>query len=134
MRRLAACLLLSVATPAFAAPAGAGIWFGIGQTGDKGGMYIDNMLPDGRIITQFRSCVKGKGDDHLQEGTWSVSGGTLTIRVIRWDGQPAARTDVYKVLSITGRNFDYDLLPTKFPFRARRVNADFKMPSCDMIS
>lgn len=133
MRRLAACLLLC-ATPAVAAPSGAGIWFGIGQTGDKGGMYIDHMLPNGRIVTQFRSCLKGKGDDHVQEGTWSISGDTLTIRVTRWDGEPAPRIDVYRVLSVTEGNFNYDLLPQNFPYRARRVGADFKMPSCDMIS
>ncbi len=142
MKRLAACHLLlaapAAATPllmmAAAAPQGAGIWFGIGQTGDRGGMYIDNMLPDGRIVTQFRSCIKGKGEDHIQIGTWSISGRDFVIQVNQFDGQPAPRTDRYKVLSITERNFNYDLLPTSFPFRAKRVGPDFKMPDCDFIS
>ncbi len=97
-------------------------------------MYIDRMLPDGRIYSSFRTCIKGKPQDNSQEGTWSISGDKFVIQVNTLNGRPSPRTDNYQVQSLTERNFNYLFLPLKFPFKARRVAQDYKMPSCDFIS
>ena len=51
----------------FAAPFLIGSWFGTGQPDDKAAMWIAHMGANGGFAAQFRSCVKGKEVDEIQE-------------------------------------------------------------------
>jgi hypothetical protein len=37
-------------------------------------MYIDHMLANGEIHSNFRTCSKGKPQDDTEDGNWSVAG------------------------------------------------------------
>jgi hypothetical protein len=127
------CLFLMV-SPARAAPFLAGIWFGQGQPDNKESMYLDHLLSNGQIHSQFRTCIKGKAYDSTEDGTWSVWGNILTIQVARHDGIPMPRTDSYRLTSVTARQFKDVYLPFNFPYDERRVDDKFTMPSCQLVS
>src|SRR5690606_38840930 len=118
--RLLLSLLLLLATPAFAqdkAPGGAawlhGTWFGTGQPGDRSQMWLDVTAPDGLCQEQHRACRAGKALDTFQEGTWSLTGDILTIRIARIDGAPVpVRDDIYRILSHDGARQTYRYEPT----------------------
>ena len=132
--RLLACLLLCLAArPAAAEPSLAGTWFGQGQPDNKESMYLDHMLPNGQIHSQFRTCRKGKAYDSTEDGTWSVAGNILTIRVALHDSIPMPRTDTYRLVSVTARQFKDVYLPLNFPYEERRVDDKFTMPGCELV-
>ena len=64
-------------------------------------MYLDHFLPDGQIHSQFRDCVKGKPFDSTEDGSWSVAGDILTIRVTHHDGMAMPRADIYRLTLVT---------------------------------
>ncbi len=132
MRCLAACLFLLAAAPAQAASL-EGTWFGIGQTWDKGGMYIDHMEPGGRFHGEYRLCRNGKAIDSTQSGAWSLAGDIMVIAITTVDGHPSPRTDRYRMLAHDAQKQDYVYLPLNFPFHARRVADDYRMPSCELV-
>jgi hypothetical protein len=135
MMRVLLCWLFCLAvSPARAEPSLAGIWFGQGQPDGKESMYLDHFLPGGQIHSQFRDCVKGKPVDSSEDGSWSVAGDMLTIRVAQHDGIPAPRTDTYRLTSVTARAFKDVYLPLNFPYDERRVDDKFEMPSCQLTS
>jgi len=134
MRILACSLFCLMAWPACAAPLQAGTWFGQGQPDSKESMYLDHMLANGQIHSQFRTCLKGKADDSTEDGTWSVTGDILTIKVARHDGLAMPRTDTYRLTSVTARAFKDVYLPLNFPYDERRVDDGFKMPGCQLVS
>lgn len=136
MRRLvlSLMLLLSAATSGIAAPSLPGTWFGTGEPYDAGAMYIDHFQPGGHIHSDFRSCVKGKPLDGREDGTWSLKGDRLVISVISHNGVFMPRNDPYRILSLSADACHYVYLPTKFPFSARRVDAKFAMPDCQLVS
>ena len=76
---LAASLLVLLASPAYAQSTMVGTWFGQGQPNSKESMYIDRMRPDGSWRGEYRTCIKGKSSDQIQEGRWSLSGDTLAV-------------------------------------------------------
>ncbi len=129
-----AMALCMVVTSAMAAPSLVGTWFGQGEPQDRQEMYLDHFLPNGEIHSQFRTCVKGKPTDSSEDGTWAVSGTTLTIRVARHNGLPAPRVDVYRLDLVTPQRFKETFLALNFPFDERRVPDDFKMPGCELVS
>jgi hypothetical protein len=137
MRRMAAGMttsLLLAATQAFAAPPLVGTWFGQGQPQDKGAMYIDRMEAGGAFHAHHRFCRNGKPSDTFVDGTWSVKGDIMTIQIATVDGQPNPRTDEYRVLSVDAGRERYVYLPLNFPYTAKKVGADFAMPSCELVS
>ena len=135
MRRLAICAAFCLlALPAFAAPSLVGTWFGQGQPGDKQSMYLDRLTADGQIHSRFRDCRGGKPIDSSEDGTWSLSGSTLTIQINFHNGVLMPRTDVYHLDSASAKDFrtTYELL--NFPYDERRVADGFEMPSCQLVS
>ena len=127
-----AFLLLS--SPALAASSLAGNWFGYGQPDNKSAMYLDRMLPDGTFRVHHRSCIKGKAYDQLAAGRWSKTAAGFTINIQTVNGEPNARTDIYRLVSMDAHKQRYVYLPTNFAYEARRVPGNFKMPPCDLIS
>jgi hypothetical protein len=109
-------MLLACSAPAAAAPPLAGTWFGTGQPEDKGGMYIDHMLPNGEIHSNFLICNKGKPQDDTEDGNWSVSGDILTISVISHNGQFSPRVDTYRIVSVDGRQLSEIFLRFNFAY------------------
>ncbi len=135
MARLDLCLILCLAAlPAQAEPNLAGTWFGQGQPEDKDSMYLDHFLANGELHSQFRDCRAGKAYDSSEDGRWSVAGNILTIKVMLHNGTPAPRTDVYRLDSVTAREFKDVYLPLNFPFDEHRVDDSFAMPGCQLVS
>jgi hypothetical protein len=136
MRRFASALLLVLLiAPAWAAPSTmVGSWFGHGQPDDKSAMYIDRMRADGSWRGEYRTCVKGKPRDQVQTGRWSLAGDVITLSVQQVDGQPFARTDLYRMLSHDAQNQVYVVMFSNFRYTPRRMADDFKMPGCDLVS
>ena len=97
-------------------------------------MYLDHFLANGQIHSLFRDCIKGKAYDSTEDGTWSVAGDILTVRVARHDGMPAPRTDTYRLTAVTAREFKHIYLLLNFPFDEHRVDDNFAMPSCQLVS
>jgi len=130
------CLAVSSAPfmPCQAAPSLAGTWFGKGQPDSKESMYLDHFLANGQLHSQFRDCIKGKADDSTEDGTWSVAGNILTIKIALHNGIPAPRTDVYRLTSVTAQRFTDFYIPLNFPFDEHRVADKFEMPSCQLVS
>jgi hypothetical protein len=129
---LAVLLLVS---PANAASFMVGTWFGHGQPGDKGAMYIDRMHPDGSWRGEYRTCLKGKpSDEQVQEGHWSLAGDIITLQVETVNGQFAPRTDYYKMLAHDARSQKYISDSWNFTYTPQRVADNFQMPSCELIS
>ena len=140
-RALLAGLLL-LAAPAVAqgpAPGGAawlhGSWFGTGQPEDRSQMWLDVTAPDGSFHVLHRACRAGKALDTFQEGTWSLKGDILTIRISRIDGMAVpVRDDVYRILKHDGARQTYRYEPTGFVYNSRKVDTKFQMPPCDLVS
>lgn len=130
------CLLAApaLAINAWATPSLAGTWFGQGQPGDKQSMYLDHLTADGRIHSRFRDCRGGKAIDSTEDGTWSLSGNTLTILINFHNGLLMPRTDIYRLDAANARDFKITYLPMNFPFDERRVDDKFEMPSCQLTS
>ena len=134
MGRLLICLMCLAAMPASAAPSLVGIWFGQGQPGDKQSMYLDHFLANGELHSRFRDCRNGKAYDSTEDGTWSVKGDILTVKVALHGGKPAPRTDVYRLISVTPKEFKDVYLPLNFVFDEHRVDETFTMPACQLVS
>ena len=133
MRWLMALLLLTA--PAFAAPSYmVGTWFGTGQPHDRSSMYIDRMRPDGSWRGEYRTCVKGKPEDLVQDGSWSLNGDMLILKVRTVNDFPMPRTDTYRMLQHSPAAQKYVEVPMNFAYTPRRVTDDFKMPPCDLVS
>ena len=135
MRCMAALLFCLTASAASAAPSLVGTWFGYGQPDSKDSMYLDHFLANGELHSQFRDCFKGVVlDDSTEDGTWSVKGDILTVKIERHNGKPAPRTDTYRLTSVTADRFKDVYVPLNFPFDEMRVADNFKMPGCELVS
>jgi hypothetical protein len=130
---MAACLVL-FASPACAQSNMVGTWFGQGQPNSKESMYIDRMRADGSWRGEYRTCLKGKSSDQVQEGRWSLMGDTLILKVEIVDGHREARTDNYKMLAHTATTQKYVSLGWNFPYTPQKMADDFQMPSCELTS
>src|SRR5215217_9227754 len=100
-KHLAASVFVLLASPAWAQSYMVGTWFGQGQPHSKESMYIDRMRADGSWRGEYRTCIKGKSSDQIQEGRWLLTGDTLTLKVEMVDGHRAPRTDSYKMMAHT---------------------------------
>ncbi|HJR56256.1 MAG TPA: hypothetical protein VJ798_06735 [Rhizomicrobium sp.] len=137
------CLALVAALLLAAAPAlaqkkpwpVAGIWFGSGQIDDRSQMYIDTFNPGGSFHAHHRKCAQGKVAYELFEaGRWRVVDNALTVDIATVNGRKEPRTDLYLIKSVDDKIQNYVHVDTNFEFRARKVNASFKMPPCDLSS
>jgi hypothetical protein len=126
--------LAALTMPAWAAPSLVGTWFGQGQPGDKQSMYLDRLTADGKIHSRFRDCRNGKPVDSNEEGTWSLTGTTLTIQVTLHNGLFMPRTDIYRLDSAGAKDFKISYLPLNFPYDEHRVDDRFEMPPCQLVS
>ena len=135
MKAAALCLICCLAAfPARAAPSLVGIWFGQGQPYDKRSMYIDRFMANGNFRSEFRDCRGDKAEDSDEDGTWSVKGDILTIKVERRNGVVEPRTENYRLISVTPTRFKDVYLPLNFPFDEHRVDEKFVMPDCQLVS
>lgn len=140
MRRLVVCagfyLLAApgLLTPAWGVPSLAGTWFGQGQPFDKRSMYLDRLTADGQIHSRFRDCREGKAIDSTEDGTWSLTGNTLSIQINFHNGQLMPRTDIYRLDAASAKDFKITYLLLNFPYDERRVDDRFEMPSCQLTS
>jgi len=134
MMRIMLGLFLLLAAPAMASSDMIGTWFGHGQPGDDGAMYIDRMMPDGAWRGEYRTCFKGKSYDQVQVGHWSFSGNTLSLKVETVNGMPELRTDLYQMMFHDTATQKYLSRGTNFTYTPRRMPDSFQMPSCDLIS
>lgn len=136
MRRILLAVIL-LAAPALAdeaAPWMVGTWFGTGQPNDRSSMYIDRMRPDGSWRGEYRTCHKGKAEDLVQEGSWSVRGNLLVLKVRTVDSFPMPRTDTYRMLQHSDKAQKYIELPMQFSYSPSRMPDGYKMPPCDLVS
>jgi hypothetical protein len=126
--------LVLMAVPALAAPSYmVGTWFGSGQPHDRSSMYIDRMRPDGSWRGEYRTCNKGKSEDLVQEGRWSLNGDVLSLRVEKVDGSFMPRTDTYRILQHSPTAQKYVELPLNFAYSPQRVADNYTMPSCQLV-
>lgn len=130
--------LLLLATPAFA-QGGAdwihGRWFGSGQPQDRSQMWLDRTAPDGSFHVLHRACRQGQAFDTVEEGSWSLKGDVLTIRIAQVNGRPVPRdVDVYRILKHDARTQTYRYEETGFVYHSRKVDGKFQMPPCDLVS
>lgn len=131
---LAASLFVLIASPVCAQSTMVGTWFGQGQPNSKESMYIDRMRADGNWRGEYRTCIKGKSSDQVQEGSWVLKGDTLILKVEMVDGHREARTDSYKMISHTATTQKYVSLGWNFPYTPKKMADDFQMPSCELTS
>jgi hypothetical protein len=132
--RLVLALLVLAATPAWAGSSLVGDWFGMGQPWDPGAMYVITILPDGNFHTRHRFCQRGKELNRLVEGSWAMAGNVITYHVARVNGMVRPRVDVFRVTRLDDTHQDTVFLRNNFPYKARRVEAAFRMPSCQLVS
>jgi hypothetical protein len=125
---------LFVSPAAYAAPFLVGTWFGEGQPYDKHEMWVARMMPDGNFRAEFRSCNKGKAQDQVQTGRWSLAGDTESITTFTVNGKPDQFTSLYKILWQNGKKQTYRYMATGFVCTSARVADTFELPSCETIS
>ena len=134
MLRAAAFLILIAVGAAPSHPSFlTGFWFGQGEPHDKSEMWLAHAYPNGDFAVQFRACRKGKAYDLLQKGTWRFKDGTEYVQITWIDGQIVFDETPYKILFHDGNHQTYSM-PDGFVFRSSRVNANFHMPECDLVS
>ena len=92
------------------------------------------MRPGGTWRGEYRTCVKGKPEDLVQEGSWSLNGDILTLKVRTVNDFPMPRVDIYRMLQHSPSAQKYVELPLNFAYTPKRVADDFKMPPCDLVS
>jgi|KBSMisStandDraft_5_1062788.scaffolds.fasta_scaffold551283_3 hypothetical protein len=136
----AAVLAILIAAPA-AAPQHpsylSGRWFGQGEPHDKSEMWLAQASPDGEFEVQFRACRKGQkgyqASDLFEKGKWWFQDGIEYVQITLSNGQVLFEETPYKILSHDGSHQTYSM-PSGFVFRSSRVDANFRMPECDLVS
>ncbi len=111
----------------------AGSWFGQGEPNDKSEMWLAHAFPNGDFAVQFRACRKGKHQDSLEKGKWWFEDGVETVQITLWNGQVIFHETPYKILFHDGNHQTYSM-PDGFVFKSNRVDANFQMPECDLVS
>jgi hypothetical protein len=134
MKRFLLCTFV-FATPVQAADSWmVGRWFGTGQPNDKSQMWLGQAASDGKFHALHRACFQGKARDATNDGTWSLEGDILTIRIEKVDGTQALSTDIYRVLSHSETRQSYRHEASGFVYNSRKVDSKFQMPPCDLAS
>jgi len=136
MVRLAALFLLLLATSAFAAERPSylvGHWFGQGEPNDRSEMWLGSAGANGDFAVQFRTCRKGKASDLFQNGTWWFQDGVEYVQITLSGGRIVFDETPYKILFHDGKHQTYSM-PSGFVFHSSRVEANFRMPPCELVS
>ena len=114
-----------------------GRWFGQGEPHDKSEMWLAQASPDGEFEVQFRACRKGQkgyqASDLFEKGKWWFQDGIEYVQITLSNGQVLFEETPYKILSHDGSHQTYSM-PSGFVFRSSRVDANFHMPECDLVS
>jgi hypothetical protein len=110
-----------------------GHWFGQGEPNDTSEMWLAHASANGDFAAQFRSCRKGKASDLLQKGTWWFQDGVEYVQITMSGGRIVFDETPYKILFHDGKHQTYSM-PSGFVFKSSRVDADFRMPPCELIS
>ena len=134
--RWAAVALIVLAAPALAAERPSyliGHWFGQGEPNDKSEMWLAHAGANGDFAVQFRACRKGKASDLIQKGTWWFQDEIEYIQITSSNGQVVFNETPYKILSHDGKHQTYSM-PSGFVFKSSRVDANFRMPPCELVS
>lgn len=132
---LAAAVWLLLGGSAIAAPPNVvGFWYGTGQPDDKNQMWLEQFSADGGFRGVYRACIKGKAQDQILTGHWSLAGDHERIDIQTEDGTPFFRSDLYRLESFNGRIWKYRYLDLNYLYTAIRVDAKFQMPSCETVS
>lgn len=117
-----------------AAPFLVGSWFGSGQPDNKGSMWLIHESADGGFTVQFRTCAKGKNLDEIETGRWTLSGDVETLHIATVNGTKVALNDDYRILWHDLGKQIYRYQGTGYVYTSKRVDADFVMPDCEMVS
>jgi len=128
--------LVLLASPASAADhphSLTGFWFGQGEPHDKSEMWLAHASANGDFVVQFRACQKGKPRDIVQKGSWWFQDGIETIQITWSNGQIMFDETPYKMLTHDGNHQTYSM-PSGFVFKSSRVDANFRMPPCELVS
>ena len=133
MKRLAAALLLMAPLPANADAGLPGIWFGT-QPYDSDASYLLTIRTDGSFQTLHHRCRKGQNLDRLVTGTWAMEGDTIIYHVATVGGQIRPRVDVFRLVSVDDKQQSTIFLRQHLSYVAQRVNEQFRLPSCDLVS
>lgn len=131
-----ALLLMLPAAPVLAAEHPAfltGYWFGQGEPHDKSEMWLAHAAANGDFAVQFRTCRKGQARDLVQKGAWWFQDGTEYVQITWSNGQALFDQTPYKILSHDGNHQTYSM-PSGFVFKSARVDANFRMPACELVS
>ena len=134
--RWAAVALMLLAAPALAAERPSyltGHWFGQGEPNDKSEMWLAHAGANGDFTAQFRACRKGKASDLVQKGIWWFQDGIEYVQITLVNGQVVFNETPYKILAHDGKHQTYSM-PSGFVFRSSRVDANFQMPPCELVS
>ena len=134
--RSAIVALILLAAPALAAERPSyliGHWFGQGEPNDKSEMWLAHAGANGDFAVQFRACRKGKASDLIQKGTWWFQDGIEYVQITSSNGQIVFNETPYKILAHDGKHQTYSM-PSGFVFRSSRVDANFQMPPCELVS
>jgi hypothetical protein len=136
MARLSALFLLLLATSASAAERPSylvGHWFGQGEPNDRSEMWLGSASANGEFAVQFRTCRKGNASDLFQKGTWRFQDGVEYVQITLSGGRIVFDETPYKMLSHDGKHQTYSM-PSGFVFHSSRVDANFQMPPCELVS
>jgi hypothetical protein len=114
-----------------------GHWFGQGEPNDRSEMWLGNASANGDFAVQFRTCRKGqkgiKASDLFQKGTWWFQDGIEYVQITMSGGRIVFNETPYKMLFQDGKHQTYSM-PSGFVFKSSRVDANFKMPPCELVS
>jgi hypothetical protein len=134
--RWIAILLLLLTAPVSAAEYPsylAGHWFGQGEPNDKSEMWLALASANGDFAVHFRACRKGKPRDLIQKGSWWFQDGIEHVQITSSGDSVVFNETPYRILAHDGKHQTYSM-PSGFIFHSSRVDANFQMPACDLVS
>ncbi|HWX90252.1 MAG TPA: hypothetical protein VNY75_08100 [Rhizomicrobium sp.] len=110
-----------------------GHWFGQGEPNDRSEMWLGRASANGDFAVQFRTCRKGKASDLFQKGIWWFQDGVEYVQITLSGGRVVFDETPYKMLFHDGKHQTYSM-PSGFVFKSSRVDTNFQMPPCELVS
>ena len=112
-----------------------GNWYGEGQPDSRNVMWLSHEWPDGRYEIRFRRCERGKTVwEQTETGRWHYTKGVEEIQTTFVNGRRAYLKDSYRTVSYDGRKHVYRHVADGFVYSTVRVDDNFRLPSCAMVS
>jgi len=84
-------------------------------------------------ISPCNSAAAAKASDLFQKGTWWFQDGIEYVQITLSGGRIVFDETPYKILSHDGKHQTYSM-PSGFVFKSSRVDANFRMPPCELVS